>query len=437
MRTLAAAVFLLCATTVSASDVFDDLPGLELRKLELARNAAAQLDANKRVELINATYDDFVTVMSPLLEKPISYDPSALGDRRVTMIAEVTSSKTADRLLRDLAVSQGLAVVDLGSVTALVPIEDAESGSRRISGVYKLAAARGEKIAQTAEKLGMPASLVVAGDQIAYSVPVHRQSELLSLLRSLDVPEQTMTVEAVLFESTRADLEKLGITAELDGAGATITAIASDFVGSFSAAFSRGPLSLVVDALTSETDARVLAMPSLTVTPGETGRVLVGQDVPVLIGQAREDDGALFNQVERREVGTSLEITPTMAGGRVLLRIDQEVSSVAQSTAGTDLTIDTRRIGTAATVQPGELLYLGGLIGSASDRSERRVPYLSSLPGIGGLFRYKSSRSSDQVLSLLVRVRPSAEMYPELAQLPTGTPSRQLSVPSGGHSATR
>jgi general secretion pathway protein D len=134
--------------------------------------------------------------------------------------------------------------------------------------------------------------------------------------------------------------------------------------------------------------------------------------VPFLTGQftntgANQGSVNPFQTIQREEVGTRLKITPQInEGSGVKLIIDQETSSLSTSVEGAaDLVTNTRTITTTVFVNDGEVLVLGGLIDDQLFETERRVPGLSRIPGLGWLFR---SRKTDRKKSnLMVFIRPT------------------------------
>jgi general secretion pathway protein D len=88
-----------------------------------------------------------------------------------------------------------------------------------------------------------------------------------------------------------------------------------------------------------------------------------------------------------------------------LLKISQEISSIAQSAAGAvDLITNQRILETTVIVDDGEILVLGGLLEDTLRESDQRVPLLGSIPLIGNLFR---SRKTDKIkTNLLIFIRP-------------------------------
>ncbi|HSG63654.1 MAG TPA: hypothetical protein VLD39_01570, partial [Gammaproteobacteria bacterium] len=75
------------------------------------------------------------------------------------------------------------------------------------------------------------------------------------------------------------------------------------------------------------------------------------------------------------------------------------------SALAVDLVTNNRTITTSVFVDDGQILVLGGLIDDQLTESEQRVPGLGRIPGLGWLFR---ARSTDRVkTNLMVFIRPT------------------------------
>ena len=147
-------------------------------------------------------------------------------------------------------------------------------------------------------------------------------------------------------------------------------------------------------------------------TDNEEASISVGQEVPFLSGSFSNTGGGTvgavnpFQTIQREQVGVKLTITPQInEGDSMLLKISQEVSSIASSSEGAaDLITKERTIETTVIVEDGGILVLGGLIEDTLRESDQKVPILGSIPILGNLFR---SRSTDLVkTNLMVFIRP-------------------------------
>jgi general secretion pathway protein D len=162
----------------------------------------------------------------------------------------------------------------------------------------------------------------------------------------------------------------------------------------------------IVQAVSSNTNANILATPSITTLDNEEAHFLVGQEIPILTGStASSTNGNPFQTVERQEVGIKLTVTPQVnEGSGVQLTIEQEVSSVSGAT-GVDISINKREIKTVVMADTGATVILGGLIDEDVQESVQKVPLLGDIPFIGHLF--KSTATSTRKRNLMVFIRPT------------------------------
>jgi general secretion pathway protein D len=151
----------------------------------------------------------------------------------------------------------------------------------------------------------------------------------------------------------------------------------------------------VIRALQSDANNNIMATPTLVTMDNEEAQIQVGQEVPFVTGSFTTPvaGGATvnpFTTVEREQVGLTLKITPQInEGDAVLLKIEQEISTLTDSTQAVDLITNNRTITTTVIVEDGGTLVIGGLIQDDVRESEQRVPVLSSIPLLGVLFRAK------------------------------------------------
>ena len=88
-----------------------------------------------------------------------------------------------------------------------------------------------------------------------------------------------------------------------------------------------------------------------------------------------------------------------------MLKIEQEVSDLASSSAGAvDLITNKRTITTNVLVEDGGIIVLGGLIRDEVLDNEQRVPILGSIPLIGQLFKVRHTQKIKT--NLMVFIRP-------------------------------
>jgi general secretion pathway protein D len=115
----------------------------------------------------------------------------------------------------------------------------------------------------------------------------------------------------------------------------------------------------------------------------------------------------IVNSVNMRNTGIILNITPRINdGGRVLLDIEQEVSSAVQTTSSgiVSPTIQQRRIKTTVSVDDGNCIVLGGLIQDKANNTRDQAPLVGDIPILGNLFKHKNDNI--QRVELLIAITP-------------------------------
>jgi len=165
----------------------------------------------------------------------------------------------------------------------------------------------------------------------------------------------------------------------------------------------------LIEALEADTNSNVMGTPILTTLDNEEAEIRVGEEVPFVTGSFTNTGGTAgavnpFQTVEREQVGLSLKITPQInEGNAVRLKIEQEVSSVSESTQAVDLITQNRNINTAVIVEDGGILVLGGLIREEVQEKEQRVPFLGKIPLLGMLFRSNSTQKIKTNLMFFIK----------------------------------
>ncbi len=240
---------------------------------------------------------------------------------------------------------------------------------------------------------------------------------ILSTIRELDViPLQTL-IEATIVEVTLTDLLEYGLQWFFRSGDSSFTfsstssATPTPSFPGFSYVLSGTDVQVVLDALTSITDVKVISSPQLLVIDNEAARLQVGDEVPIAVQSSQsvtDPDAPLVSTIEYRDTGVILEVTPRVnSGGLVVLDILQEVSIVSESSADTfgNPIISQRRIESTVAVQGGETIALGGLIQDQRSDEVIGVPLLADIPLLGNLFKTTSERIDRTELLVLLTPR--------------------------------
>jgi len=172
---------------------------------------------------------------------------------------------------------------------------------------------------------------------------------------------------------------------------------------------SDGLFGAIINAVRSDEGSNLLSTPSLMTLDNEEATILVGQEVPVVVGEVLGSNNTNpFRTTQRQDIGVKLEVRPQInAGGAITLFLRQEVSSIngLLTSGASDLVLDKREIETTVLVDDGQIAVLGGLLDQNERLSVESVPGLGDIPVIGALFR-STARERGQT-NLMVFIRPT------------------------------
>ncbi len=166
-------------------------------------------------------------------------------------------------------------------------------------------------------------------------------------------------------------------------------------------------IAALVRALQTDTDVNILATPHLLTMDNQEAEIVVAENVPFKVRTTATASGFPVEEIERKDVGLTLRITPQISEGDfVRLEIYQEISNVLeQPIAGaSDLVTAKRSAKTAVVVKDHQPVVLGGLIQDTVDDSVQKVPWLGDIPLMGNLF--KVTKHSGGKNNLLIVITP-------------------------------
>jgi general secretion pathway protein D len=237
---------------------------------------------------------------------------------------------------------------------------------------------------------------------------------VLRVIGALDVMPNQVLIEATIAEITLKDDLKFGLRWFLKNRDSSLTftdsavgSIQSVFPG-FSYALTAANISATLTALNEITDVNVISSPSLSVADNKTATLQIGDQVPITTQSATSvlTPGApVVNSVSYKDTGVILSITPRInESGRVMLEIEQEVSTVGETTSSTinSPTISQRRVKTSVVVNDGEAFALGGMIQDSKTVSRTQIPILGDIPVVGNAFKMKTNHVGKTELIILI-----------------------------------
>ena len=301
-------------------------------------------------------------------------------------------------------------------------------------------------------------------------------SELLEIIRKLDVRRSQVLIEAAIVEITIDKSIEFGVEMAAAGAqGETVPFATTSLQGVISSLFSNlldedgqvdvltGLASVsnptiaaakidadaisfgaVVTALATNSQANLLSTPSILTLDNKEASILVGREVPFRTGSfTTTGDGTSnpFTTVQREDVGVELKVTPHVHDdSAVRLEVEQEITNVLATPVGgeafADVVTSKRAISTTILAEDRQTIVLGGLIQDDLNRGESKVPLLGDIPVLGNLFKSRSKTNAKT--NLLVFLRPTVIRSKEDAARVTDEKYGsvwEVEIKSSGHDA--
>lgn len=163
-----------------------------------------------------------------------------------------------------------------------------------------------------------------------------------------------------------------------------------------------GDLVYQINALVSQSKAKLLANPTILTTSDSEGIVsIVDEIITQVVTTANGAGAGVASEAEIGEVGVFVNVLPKVGpDGNVNMRIRPSVSTISSVTTdrfGNIVTLLSKRevISQSIMLRDGESFVLGGLIQSTDTDTLSKIPFLADLPIVGALAR-NSTRAKDR-----------------------------------------
>lgn len=278
----------------------------------------------------------------------------------------------------------------------------------------------GEKPANGGVSIDATADTKIVADKINNSLMVMSTEatyqQILEALKRIDVMPMQVQVEASIMEVSLTDDLQYGVQWSLKNSlgndsglmsfdtdnKAGLASPAQGF--SYSLTDPSGMIKATLSALASESKLRVISSPSVLVLDNQTAEIRVGNQQPVFTGSSTTEGGVVTQNVQFKDTGVSLNVTPHVnTNGLVKMEIQQEVTDVGEIDSATgQRSFLQRNIKSNIAVKSGETIVLGGLIRENKTDGRTNVPVLGDVPIVGKLFTNKASRGIRTELLVLI-----------------------------------
>ncbi|NDA26775.1 MAG: hypothetical protein EBZ05_08065 [Verrucomicrobia bacterium] len=214
------------------------------------------------------------------------------------------------------------------------------------------------------------------------------------------------------------------------------------------ATFIAGSIDLYIQALTKTTKFRIASRPAVFTQNNKKAVIFNGRKIAVPTstvttlgagGSAVTTTGSQQSNIQYQDVVLKIEVVPLINSAReITLKIIQTNDKIIPG-AGTNIgggvtvpEIATQELTTTTTVPDRATILLGGLVTQEDNKVAQGVPFLSTIPLVGNLF--KSTSDTTTRSELVVMIQPSVvQDVPEMKEVSkterdlTGFSSKELS----------
>jgi type IV pilus secretin PilQ/predicted competence protein len=251
-------------------------------------------------------------------------------------------------------------------------------------------------------------------------------NRLVAVIEQIDIPEQSIMIEAKIIETTIDSKLDLGLSwpttvgarlSDNDNSATTNTTNQWNSAGVYdpqNGNWAWGKLSVkevnfILNALEQNGNSRLVSDPRITTLENHEAVFKFETIIPIQTIN-RFTEGAATSDIvsyEDKEVGISLRVVPRInEGGTITLDVEPRVEDILRYVGPADNqkpVTASRTIQTRVTVNDGETVALGGLLKENESETIQRVPLLGHIPLIGRwLFSSKSTVKSSTDLLILI-----------------------------------
>jgi len=295
--------------------------------------------------------------------------------------------------------------------------------------------------ARAAEGIGIVRNIQVVADKdnntllIVATPPEYMIIE--QALKKLDVPSRQVAIEVTIASVTLTDELDFGVewlfkggAPNGRGAGGLIIrstpfnpggsqnpnntglGIANGFTYIIQNANFPGGIQAILHLLDTYGDTKVVANPHLAALDNQKATIKAGNKIPInqqsFVGSGTNvNTNVVTTTSQYIDTGVLLQVTPHInAGGLITLDVQAEVSDPGPvANSGDAPPINTRSVQTIVSVQSGQTMVMGGLIGETTGNTSKGLPLLSRIPILGGLFGEQSLTKNRTELVMFITPR--------------------------------
>ena len=271
-------------------------------------------------------------------------------------------------------------------------------------------------VKEISEKLDGLSGFKIIGidNRIIFSGDEKKFKEMEKIIKSLDAPKEQIIIKGIIIDTSSNLFERLGIdwSIDSDSQDAGKSGLIAKFLNgevSIGSIFSSGGKFLGIDfnLLRENGDIKIEAMPTLLIMENEEGELRVTEEV--IIGEKKiTKNNEDYIEPVFSEAGIVFKIIPEIKKvkneKKILLKIDTEISNfkLTSNYSANSGAKQKNQTKTTITLNNGGSTFIGGLKQNVNKETIRKVPFFSSIPIIGPLFKYK--RKNNEIREIYIEI---------------------------------
>lgn len=273
--------------------------------------------------------------------------------------------------------------------------------------------------------------------------------KIKKIIEELDVPTPQVLIKVLIAELTTSEGSDIGFSWSIFDTPTARRVDGKDYyLNEFSytplptegltSQIIQGDLTVTLRALAEAGELNILSRPYIMTSNNQTATINVGQRYPFVTDSQVTDQGNTINTVDYRDIGITLEVTPSInVDGLVIMDVSPEIITALADTAKISDTFDatifaTRTAQCRVAVPNGQTVVIGGLMQDDDTTSTEKVPILGDLPLLGLLFQRTvvDSEKTELLIFLTPQVATTVEDLDKLSEH-TRSQSEFLNAPEG------
>ena len=159
-----------------------------------------------------------------------------------------------------------------------------------------------------------------------------------------------------------------------------------------------GLIEATLKALQTAGKTNILSNPKVLTLDGKEAKILSGSKIPI-----KEVTADGVETIKYMDVGLSMTITPRLSSdGLVTMEVNPKIESLGAELIQGYPIINSREEQVIIRANLGETVVIGGLITSEDIENIRKIPFLSSIPIFGELFKFTHTKNKKTEIIILI-----------------------------------